>query len=210
VDSCSWSNVADAFDHVAAALGLLAGGIWTLWRFDLFRRREAALSMSLSCASTAYRDNQVLVAMNATIKNTGKVMIRIRKKRPAYPHESGGDKCEKLNFGASILLRPVRDSIALGKPVRWFENTESKSPLDGDIELDLVSGYEKGGSTDFWMEPGEAYGLGSAVVLSPGLYLAMVTVVGENTDDDFWRREYILGITATSSGKCVVTPQDSA
>lgn len=107
-------------------------------------------------------------------------------------------------------MRRVADEIEVETPVRWFANPASRSPLHGDIELDLLSAYEKDHETSFWMEPGETYYLGTAVVLPRGLYLAMLTILGEESDDDFWRTEFVLAISETVAGECILTPQGTA
>jgi hypothetical protein len=206
--ACDYSSLAEVAEHWATVTAIISGGAWALFRFDVFRRREASLLMNLSCASTPYGENLLLATMNATLKNTGAVEIRVRKKRNlAYPREPGADQYETLNYGASLLIRKIGGELKERQPVRWFDEPTSISPQDGDIQLDLASGYERNSKTDFWMEPGETYCLGTAVVLSPGLYLAMLTVVGDKSESDFWRSEYILKIGAEGSSRCVITPK---
>ena len=48
--------------------------------------------------------------------------------------------------------------------------------------------------TDFRLEPSESYHLSVGVILQAGVYLAMVTFVGQGSDDEFWRRLFIVQI----------------
>jgi hypothetical protein len=199
--------VADAVAHWVTAAGIIVGGAWAWFRFGITRQREAAISVKLSCVTTEYgTTDQCLAAISATIKNSGSVKLEIRRAREtAYPCNS--NDTETLKYGADLLLRRLGNNIPVGAQVHWFPSPTSRSPLHGDIELDLLSAYENDGETRFWMEPGESYCLGTAVVLAHGLYLALLTIVGENSDDDFWRSEFILTIPERRFGQCVMTPQ---
>jgi hypothetical protein len=68
-----------------------------------------------------------------------------------------------------------------------------KSPLPGDIELDLLFEFEDNNKTDFVLEPGGADHVSRAVILGEGLYLVMITFVGDG-DDDFWRSVYVIQV----------------
>ncbi len=98
---------------------------------------------------------------------------------------------------ADLLIRRLPSALDVGKPVAWFENSADRSPRHDDIEVDLLEGYELSGCTDFWMEPGEVNHAGSAVVLEPGLYVAMVTFIGP-AKGDFWRRIFVVDVAAGS------------
>ncbi len=73
---------------------------------------------------------------------------------------------------------------------------DAKSPLSTDIVANLLDEYEyeTEGKEDFWMEPSESSHLCVGVILQPGVYLAMVTFVGDHSDDEFWRRLFIVQI----------------
>lgn len=208
VDS-SYYAVADSVARWVTAGGIVVGGCWAWYRFGVTRQSQAAISAMLSCKSRPHGGSGLyLSAMCATIKNTGTVKLEVRRRRaPAYPRDS--EDSETLKYGGDLLLRRVPDEIARGTPVRWFASPSSRSPLEGDIELDLLSSYEKDGETSFWMEPGETYYLGTAVVLPGGLYLAMLTILGEDDDDDFWRSEFVLAVPETAVGESVLTPQET-
>jgi hypothetical protein len=207
VSDPAFQAFADAAAHWATAVGVVIGGAWAWYRFGLNRQREAALSMKLACKCMPRGESgDYLAALCATIKNTGTVKLEIRRARePAYPRDS--DDIEILQYGGDLLLRRVDENLVVFKPVRWFADSKTRSPRSGDIELDLLSSYEQDDETSFWMEPGETYLLGTAVVLAKGIYIAMLTILGEDTDKDFWRSEFILVISEPSgTGDCVLTP----
>jgi hypothetical protein len=202
--------VADAAAHWATTVGVVFGGAWAWYRFGLTRQRQAALSMKLACKCEPHGGSgNFFAALCATIKNTGTVKLEIRRARaPAYPRESEDN--EILQYGGDLLVRRVDESLKGSTPVRWFADSNARSPRPEDIELDLLSSYEQDEETSFWMEPGETYQLGTAVVLSRGTYIVMLTILGEDSDKDFWRSEFILVIPAMSgSADCVLTPQGS-
>lgn len=124
------------------------------------------------------------------IENKGSVRLGAkRQRRPAYQ-----DDAEELAYSVDLLLRPVLPGATPNSQVRWFATESDRSPQPADIEIDLVAEYEIGGETDFWLEPGETYHLGAAVVLRPMSYLAMVTFVGDRNDKEFWRRVFLVDV----------------
>jgi hypothetical protein len=115
---------------------------------------------------------------------------------PAY-----SDSSETLNYGGDLLVRQIPSGASAGTQVRWFGMPSAKSPLSGDMEADLLDEYLDNGGTDFWMEPGESYHVSAAIVLNPGSYLVMVTFVGQASDEEFWRRMFLVQVpTLTSAG----------
>ena len=90
-------------------------------------------------------------------------MVRVTAKparMPAYK-----DRSEVLNYGGDLLLRDLKYITPGRSPVGWFTDSSPQSPISGDIEADLLSDYEIGGKTDFWMEPGESYHVGAALAV---------------------------------------------
>jgi hypothetical protein len=63
--------------------------------------------------------------------------------------------------------------------------------------IDVLEEYcdEAKHMTDFWLEPGESYHIGSPLLLSPGSYLAKATFVGKKTDD-YWSRVFAFSVGA--------------
>jgi hypothetical protein len=87
----------------------------------------------------------------------------------------------------------VPSDLQHGSQLRWFLPGK-KSPYPDDFELDLVDEYEIDGETDFWLEPGETYNVGVALVLEPGTFLVLITFVGDASPEDFWRRTYVIQV----------------
>ena len=178
------AEVAKIASYIATTAGIVVGGGWAIYRFGLRRERETALGISLTVKTLPYPTGRFIASFNVSLTNRGAVKVGAQPKRqPAYE-----DASEKLRYAASVLLRQVPADLASASVVRWFPDTGGKSPREGDIELDLLNEYEIDGKTDFWMEPGETVESSASVVLEAGTYLALVTFIGGNTKDDFWRR----------------------
>ena len=90
----------------------------------------------------------------------------------------------------------------MGTQVRWFADAGAKSPLSTDIVANLLDEYEYEieGKPEFWVEPNESSPLSVAVILQPGVYLAMVTFIGQpSANREFWRRLFIVEIPERTS-----------
>ena len=184
-----WISLADVVQKSATAIAVLVGGIWAYYRFGIKRESETALAIDLTHSSVSYQRDW-LVFLDVCIENKGAVRLGAKRRRkPAYEDES-----EQIAYAADLLLRPVPPGSAPGSQVRWFADDTDTSPHPGDIEVDLVAEYVIGGETDFWMEPRETYHLGAAVVLPGGSYLVMMTFVGDRSDEDFWRRMFLVQV----------------
>jgi len=55
------------------------------------------------------------------------------------------------------------------------------------------------GKTSYWMEPSECSHAGVGIMLQAGVYLAMVTFVGQNGKDEFWRRLFLVRVPEPDS-----------
>ena len=148
----------------------------------------------MSYGELEYGNGNFLVTFDVLVRNVGQVKLPLRRARdPAYPRSETGDS-ETLKYGADLLLRRVRNNAVSGEAIQWFTKDLQTSPLAGDIECDLASEYEIGGETEFWIEPGESYHLSTVRVLPSGYYLAMVTLVGDASDEEFWRRVFTVRV----------------
>lgn len=189
-----WLDLADVVDKCATALGIVGGGGWALYRFGLRRESATALSIEMAYGDLEYGNGRHLVTFDVLVRNVGQVKIALRRARdPAYPRPGTRDT-ETLKYGADLLLRRVANNAATGQAMQWFTKDLWTSPTAGDIECDLAGEYEAGGETDFWIEPGESYHLSTVRVLSSGYYLAMVTFVGDASDEEFWRRVFTVRV----------------
>ena len=184
-----WVSFAQAVQNWATAIAVLVGGVWAYYRFGIKRESETALAIDLAHTSVSY-DANFLVFFDVCLQNKGAVRLGAKRNR-RYAYE---DNTEALAYAVDLLLRPVPSGSAPGSRIGWFANETDKSPRSSDIELDLGAEYEIDGETDFWMEPGESYHLGAGVVLAAGSYLAMVTFVGDRSDEEFWRRVFLVQV----------------
>jgi hypothetical protein len=194
-DPCRPSN-SEVTKNFAEVIAVVIGGYWAYYRFYLQREDEPAIGIELDYRCVPNANHCFLTYFDVTLTNKGKVKATAKRK----PDKEGGfaftDKGEDLKYSCSLLLRAIPQNIPKGKPICWFDREEDKkrSPLPGDIEADLIYDYEKDGEPYFWMEPAESYHVGVGFILSPGIYLAMVTFIGDKNDDEFWRRTFIIQI----------------
>jgi hypothetical protein len=186
-----WVSLAEAVQNWATAIGIIIGGAWVYYRFGLTRAKETALALDLTYTCTPYKGGNTLVFFDVTLTNTG--VVRLTAKRNPPPVYK--DKCETLQYSGDLLVRRISDDIQPGTQVRWFPQPPSVS-FSNNIELNLLQEYEiSDGKADFWMEPGESYHLGTAIVLSSGTYIAMVTFLGSGAyNREFWRRSFLVQI----------------
>jgi hypothetical protein len=187
-----WVQLAKAVESWVTALALVAGGAWAYYQFVLRREKETAVGIDVSFSSLPYGDTNYLVFFDVTLTNKSKVRVTAKAdRRPAYE-----DAREVLAYSGDLLLRKVPPDLSPGVQVGWFLEPPGalKNPLPGDVEADLLSEYELDGKTDFWMEPGESYHVGAAIVLAPGTYLGMVTFIGSAGGHEIWRRSFVVEI----------------
>jgi hypothetical protein len=196
-----WLPFFEIAKNLVEIIAIFAGGAWALYRFGLLRENKAAIEIELHCKCIPEPNGRYFSYFDVTLINKGKVKAEARKKRrPAYR-----DEAETLKYGCSLLLRAIPKNIQERKPIGWFdEEAKTKSPIEGDIEVDLLYDYELNGETIFWMEPEESYHVGTGIVLQHGSYLAMITFVGnKENDDEFWRRTFIVQIPNQNSDSTI-------
>lgn len=187
-----WISRADAISKWATTFAILAAGFWALYHFYLRRESQTALTIDLTTSSVPYVNSAHLVTFDVTLTNKGLVGVRAQQKiRPAFK-----DDDEVLQYGGDLLVRKVQPDLKPSATVDWFIADHEHSPRETDFEADLLRIFRNDkGNTDFWMEPGEVYHVGSTLVLEPGNYLVMVTFVGNrNSNEDFWRRVFLVQV----------------
>jgi hypothetical protein len=195
VASSSWLSATEAAKNIAATLAILVAGGWAFYNFVIRREGKPVLEIDLSCETIPNEEGRFLVYFDVTLTNKSKRQVLTRKRRPGQP--AFYDRNERLQHSCSLLLRRVDAGAPLTTQVGWFSTPNVKSPLPTDIVMNLAEGYEYDveGKTDFFVEPTEASHLSVGAVLEPGIYLALVTVVGQPSDDrEFWRRQFLVQI----------------
>jgi hypothetical protein len=200
-----WVQLAEVARNWATVLGIVVTGAWAYYRFGLRREKEAALGIELAYSCVPYNEGHHLVWFDVTLSNKGGIrVVAKRKLRPAYR-----DNSETLAYSGDLLLRAVPTDVPGGAQVRWFPSPDAKSPVQSDVEADLLDEYARDEDTDFWMEPSENYHIGTAIVLAPGNYLAMITFVGAR-EGEFWRRIFLVQVPGASSALASGTPVKAA
>ena len=188
-------NFAEIAKNLAETLAILVGGGWAFYRFVIRRESKPALDIALNCRIIPETDDRFLAYFDVTFTNKSTRRVLARKRKPGLPAFS--DRDEDLQHSCSLLLRRVAAGAPLGTQLRWFADGKVRSPLPTDTVANLLVEYEYDieGREDFWLEPSETSHLCVGVILQPGIYLAMVTWVGQPSDDsEFWRRLFIVKI----------------
>jgi hypothetical protein len=189
---------AEHWYHVVVTAGTIVAGIWALWIFVFERTAESALSIDPSVVIVTNAPSlgmRRLVFLDVALANKGKRMIkamRVTSNAWASPKE---DKLEQLRYSCGAEIRRIDASaITNNKAFDWFTDAgKALTCPDGTpTEINLLREYELSkppnvGVSDFWMEPGEQYHLGTAFILTPGDYLVKVHFYGK-TEKDFWSR----------------------
>ena len=194
MDDAIWVQVASAASDIATAVAITGAGIWAFYRFIIKREYREVVKMQLQWKTEPYDNECQLVSFDATLENTGPVIIQAQPRRsPAYK-----DKFETLNYSADLIIRKIPHGLQPGTAIKWGTGDENESPLPTDIELDLLYDYYQfDGRTQFWLEPGEDAVMSANVILEPGYYLALFTFVGRRQEENFWRRLYPVHVPET-------------
>ncbi|HYM75863.1 MAG TPA: hypothetical protein VE377_07780 [Candidatus Dormibacteraeota bacterium] len=187
---------AETIEHVTVALASIIGGVWVLFRFFNERTLESALTIDIDASLTPV-DGKLLTFVDVKLSNVGKVRLQAK---PADPSENAyDDKVETLKYSCSLRLKKLLSlADASDAVIDWFKD---KNVADSSLgEINLLNEYEDPENhykVDFWMEPGEVYHLGVPLVLSPAVYLAKVTFVGDRCDKEFWSRIVVVRVQPT-------------
>ena len=183
-------KLTELLENVAAVAAIGVAGVSAYMRYVENREGETALAIDLQHTAAPYDGGTCLVSFDVRIENKGKVKLTAKPNRcPAFE-----DSAETLRYSGDLLLRPVARGLAAGSQIGWFDQALARSPRQTDLEFDLLAEYENDGFTHFWLEPNETSHLSAAAVLVPGSYLAMVTFVGDRSDDDLWRRVFVVPV----------------
>ena len=188
----------------------IAGGYWTVRKFKENRESKTALEIDLPSYNIYLVGNKLyLIDFEVVFTNTSKVAIHLNRPRnPSVKYNDG----EELKYSGSLVIRKL--------PTQFKENdvfnfeTLKKLPVVAEIDLfddhlenqaylDSLQSKKKTKKksnqnsifdTYFFMEPGEKYHRNISVVLRPGIYNAEVTFVGQDLDEEFWRRRFTIEI----------------
>jgi len=208
-----WLEFIDAIKSLAEASAVVIGGIWTWYLFWLQREKEPAIGIEFKYKCIPNGSQLSVVYFDVTFSNIGKVRVQGRRSRnPAYPTaKDRPDKEETLQYGCSLLLRHVPHGLPANAVLDWFNQESGERgkelgklvfdtpPIEADLLYDYAIKLSSGEVTDFWMEPGELYDVGVGFVLLPGTYLAIITFLGETSDDELWRRKALIEIPKLES-----------
>jgi hypothetical protein len=182
-----WSEIIQNF---AVASAVAVGGIWTLSTFVFQRSHETALKLEMTTTQARCDGVSYLVFFEVALTNLSRRMIEAQAKS----YDAGGAKPvykdleEQLSHACSLQIRRIKTRIPNETSLDWFEKAAHLEPVG--VEINMISDYEisRTGEIDFWIEPGESYHLGRTIVLPPGNYLAMLTLVGTDSQH-VWREE---------------------
>jgi hypothetical protein len=187
-------DVIDIISGVIVAVAAIIGGLWALLRYRKERTDEAAIEIGVNSTCAPYGQDY-LIFLDIKLTNKGRTKIQAK-----YERSNGlafDDGVERLQHSGSLQVKQVLPRTQhANSHLDWFESPLLR-PLPDIAEINLLTEYEdptRSNRIDFWMEPGEVYHLEAAIVLSPGLYLAKITFVGADGDDNFWSRLHLIQV----------------
>jgi hypothetical protein len=157
----------DLVSKVITTLALLAGGIWALFTFVLFRSAEQSLLLAIEPRSITYHDDLRVVLFNISLRNAGKVVIK-----------AGSGGCR-------VWINELPQTTIVGASV---DLDAGEQLVDG---LDLLAHYDK--SFAYEIEPGSEYHeFGNVVVAVGSLLSVRATFYFGSVDGDDAITEYRL------------------
>jgi hypothetical protein len=181
---------AAAVNDAFTGLAFLVGGFWVLYQFVLRRSFESALEIEVDVTTSpdAVADRFV-VFVDVRIKNIG------NRRLTALPNLTG-EKIEDFEHSVEHPgdLQIARIETGSGEAFAgWYKGlTTGALTLLPELpaHIHLLYEYTRADKrTDFFMEPGEACGLGNALMLPKGNYVAKAVFVGSRTEaSEFWSR----------------------
>jgi len=189
----SFVHVTAAVEHVVTSIGIFAAGYWAWRKFRTTRSGESALEIELAAQSLPATAERHFVHLDVVLKNKGNVRLGATRTVPAF-QELAGKGAEKVQYALDLQLRPLLAAEASAPVVPWF--SQMRDGRAGTVEVDMLELYREAesGCVDFWMEPGETSHLSAVLSLERGCYLAVVTFVGENQVEEFWRRQFLVQV----------------
>jgi hypothetical protein len=182
----------EVLNNIVVMVAAVVGGFWALWRIKRERTDEAALEMALTHTLEPL-DHSHLVVFTVQLSNRGKTKIEAKSER-SKEGWTFDDGTEKLKYACSLQIRGVQPSpVVPPQGLDWFEGGpwQDMALYRGGREINVLLEYEnphRGDAVEFWMEPGESYRLGVPVVLPAGTYVAKLTFVGADLEEDSFDR----------------------
>jgi hypothetical protein len=187
-------SIGQVVQDLAIALAIIVGGGWSFYQFVIQRAYETALGIGAltTCAPMGSEKSVVFVAVS--LKNEGHRRISAKptkyskgKAMPAYT-----DSLETIQYACGLRIRRLNPNLTDTAVFEWFKENSWMQIENLPDELNLLESYELStrSNIDFWMEPGETYHLGKALLLSPGHYFAKITFIGARGSFEFWNHEF--------------------
>jgi hypothetical protein len=195
------ASAATAYNGFILGTAAMVAGVWAFITYKFTRSAEPALALEVSTEKIYLEQGKVMALVTIILENVGKVKIQAKRVRNVRGKDGKtytfSDGFDNLPFACTLEVRRVLDTSSVRPPSRlaWYGLDGVGFPRIEPEAIDLLEEYydEKEHVTDFWMEPGESYHAASALVLSPGAYLAKVTFVGKH-EDDYWSRIFAFGV----------------
>jgi hypothetical protein len=178
-----FGQVVDIASKIVTVLAVIVGGIWTYQTFIQERLADWSVELTLDTETVELSDGQVLLVVNTTLKNTGKV--------PAVAGSKG------------LTLSVFEHGDAKGEKTEGYENL-----LDWDghgikplvYRFNMLSRYSNANTVGYKLNPGDLRQESEAVLVSRGrLYGVAVRFWGINEYDQSERH------TLRSNASCKFT-----
>lgn len=177
--------------QLAVVVAAAVGGYWALHKIKKEREWDTALEIDVDTSVTPL-EHGFLVYVVVILTNKGRVKLQAKpvdSKQVAFC-----DSAEKLQHSCTLQIKKLKNaSVVSGSCVSWFSEDKFHSHQFPQIDLlDEYNNPDLGNKTEFWMEPGETYKLGTILALSEGTYLMKITFIGSEADTDFWSRTILM------------------
>jgi hypothetical protein len=200
-------EVSEIVQSLSISLGVIIGGLWTLYLFRKQRVAETRLDITLEPKVIPLGESFLLV-LDIGLHNQGTQDLRAKQKtyhngeiEPIYE-----DEFETLRHSASLQLRRLQPELTSNTILSWYDKRHLVVPEGLAPEINLLDEWEdpdQTGRDEFILEPKDLFHLTAHLVLAPGHYVAKVTFFGRRPDVDWWARTTLLEVGTISAG---VTP----
>jgi hypothetical protein len=187
------SKVAQIIQNITVASASVIGGLWAFLRLYRERTYEGALKIDITAHTLEVEPKYTFVGV--TLTNQGHSKLQANNAigpRPVY-----SDRLDTILYSCSLEVKRINANCIAGDiSVDWYNDSLLSVAIP---EVDLFTTYRNpnNNQVEFWMEPGESYRLGSLLCLTCGAYLAKVTFIGSDCDEDFWTQLFYFQVPST-------------
>jgi len=173
-------------------VAIVLGGGWALYQFFIRRAAETGLQIEVQPSTMLWNEILRYVFVDIAFKNTGQ--------RRLDASADAAKTLETLHAGTvhypvSLQIRRVVAPPSYVGHVDWWSNGANILSELVIPEVRLLTEYlDDQGKTGFFMEPGEEYHFGTALLLEKGAYMGKVVFVGSRGRAEYWSRIFAFAV----------------